>query len=164
ISLLLRPAAMSRRTSRSRLVSEASTAPSPCCSAVPILARRARASSARRRGLARRAAPARAARFPFAAAPSRWPAPARAPASRRPGRRLGQPPPGPGDRVGIDRAELPQDRPPRPGVVVAAGPAVLRLGPGEPSPSLGAKGELGPLGERCALAGNMEQLAGRGEL
>src|SRR5207247_5793176 len=44
ISLLLRPAAMSRRTSRSRLVSEASTSPSPCASAAPILARRARSS------------------------------------------------------------------------------------------------------------------------
>src|ERR1035437_7761412 len=39
ISLLLRPAVMSRSTSRSLAVSEARTAPSPRCSAVPILAR-----------------------------------------------------------------------------------------------------------------------------
>src|SRR6266702_1418727 len=52
ISLLLRPAAMSRRTSRSRLVSAPRTSPSPCSCAAPILARRARSSSARRSGLA----------------------------------------------------------------------------------------------------------------
>ena len=42
ISLLLRPAAMSRSTSRSRLVSAVRTSPSARCSAVPIRARRAR--------------------------------------------------------------------------------------------------------------------------
>ena len=52
ISRLLRPAAMSRSTSRSRLVSAASTAPSGRSGAVPIRARRARSSRARRSGRA----------------------------------------------------------------------------------------------------------------
>jgi hypothetical protein len=53
ISRLLRPAAISRSTSRSRLVRDASTASSwPSSETVPILARRARSSSAARSGLA----------------------------------------------------------------------------------------------------------------
>ena len=54
ISRLLRPAASSRSTSRSRLVSEASTSPSRRSSGtVPILARRERSASAARSGRAR---------------------------------------------------------------------------------------------------------------
>ena len=79
------------------------------------------------------------------------------------GERLGQPPAGPGNLVDIIRAELVEDRLPGLRVVVAAGPAVLRLGPGEPAASFGAEDELGPLAERGALAGDLQQLGGRGE-
>ncbi len=83
ISLLLRPAAMSRRTSRSRLVSEASTVPSPCASAVPILARRARSSRARRSGRAASLSAVCTASCHCSAASSRRPASASASASRQ---------------------------------------------------------------------------------
>src|ERR1039457_5331294 len=177
ISLLLRPAVMSRSTSRSLAVSEARTAPSPRCSAVPILARRARSSRALRSGLAFSLSAVRAAWSHWSAASSRRPAfrlpprggpwaprPPPLPRAPRLGERLGQPPPGPGDLVDIRGPELLQHRLPRLRVVLAAGPAVLRRGPGQPAASLRAEDELGPPGEGRALAGNLPQLIRRGQL
>ena len=84
ISRLLRPAAISRSTSRSRLVSEASTAPSrPSSWTVPILARRARSSSAARSGLALSLSAVWAAWRHCSVASSRRPASASASASRQ---------------------------------------------------------------------------------
>src|ERR1700747_588458 len=93
ISRLLRPAAMSRSTSRSRLVSEASTAPSGRAGAGPSRARRARASRARARVVARLA--------PFLVRPVR--------AAPR-GERFGQPPAGAGDLVHVGGTESVEDR------------------------------------------------------
>src|SRR5436189_261619 len=47
--------------------------------------------------------------------------------------------------------------------LVSAAPAVLRVGPGQPAPALGPEDELGPLGERRSLPGDLQQLAGRGD-
>ena len=83
ISLLLRPAAISRSTSRSRGDKTLSAAPLPsCCVAVPILARRARSSSAARNGRAPSRSAACAACRHCCAASSLRPASASASASR----------------------------------------------------------------------------------
>ena len=155
ISLLLRPAAMSRRTSRSRLVSAARTAPSPWLfrgsdpgPAGEVVERPAQRPGPELVRRLRRLAPLFRGLVPAA----------------RLGERLGQPPAGPGYLVDIIRTELVQDRLPCLRVVVAAGPAVLRLGPGEPAASLGAEDELGPLAERRALTGDLSQLAGCAQL
>ena len=156
ISRLLRPAAMSRSTSRSRLVSDASRAPSGGSSgAVPILARRPRSSSARRSGLAPQ--PVRRLRgqppLLFGLVPA-----------ARLGQRLGQPPPGAGYLVDVGGTERVQDRLPGLRVVVASGPPVFRLGARQPAAALGAQDELGPLGERRPLPGDAQQFPGRGQL
>src|SRR2546421_337330 len=80
------------------------------------------------------------------------------------GERLGQPPPGPGDLVDVDRPELGDGRLPLRGIVVAAGPAELRLGPGQPAAALRAEDEPGALGERRALPRHPHQLPGRLDL
>jgi len=80
------------------------------------------------------------------------------------GQGLGQPPPGAGVLIAVGGTECVKDRLPRLRVIVAAGPGVVRLGPGEPAASLGAEDELRPLGERRALAGDLEQAGRRSQL
>src|SRR6202034_4885872 len=62
--------------------------------------------------------------------------------------RLRPPPPGAGRLIDVGGTERVKDRLPRLRVVVPAGPAVFRLGPGEPAMPLGAHDEPGPLDVR----------------